>query len=287
MLLCLWLWSLAGMAHHGVASPEDAVWVLTLAYPAGLVFAGLRVVCLRSACWFYISVVGAWRCQPLYGRLVCCWACCAAAGVSVVVLVGRGAVVRLFKARERSGCCGGAVGRWLCGGLPAVGVLVEGPATSQLVVAHAAALAGAGCGGGCSVVGCCRCRSPGCRRSWSGPPGKYRVATPCPPAFTACISPHLAAPDLCWHRRSPVLTRLQRMYNVCGDAPPVGAWLAPYGSHGASGVRGVVRSLACPSLPPEPQVCCFLTSLSVPSVPVQVYRAVLAGWCRLLWALGP
>ena len=39
---------------------------------------------------------------------------------------------------------GGAIGGWLCGGRPGVVVPVEGPATSQPVVAHAAALAGLG-----------------------------------------------------------------------------------------------------------------------------------------------
>ena len=89
------------------------------------------------------------------------------------------------------------------------------------------------------------------------------------------------------HCRSPVLTCLQRMYNtVGGNAPPVGAFLAPCGSPGAFGVRGVVRPLAYPALPPVPRVWCFLTSLTAPLVPVQVYCAVLARSCRLLGALG-
>ena len=37
---------MAGEAHHGVASPDDAVPVLTLACPAGSVLAGLLVGCL-------------------------------------------------------------------------------------------------------------------------------------------------------------------------------------------------------------------------------------------------
>ena len=82
---------MAGVAHHGVASPEDAVPVLTLACRAGSVLASLCVVCLRSGCWFYSSVVGAWRGQPLHGRLVCNWACRAAVGIAVALLVGRGA----------------------------------------------------------------------------------------------------------------------------------------------------------------------------------------------------
>ena len=89
MLLRSWLWPSAGVAHHGVASPEDAVPVLTLACPAGSVLAGSRVVCLQSGCWFCSSVAGVWRCLVPHGRLVCGWACRAAAGVGVVVLVGR------------------------------------------------------------------------------------------------------------------------------------------------------------------------------------------------------
>ena len=135
---------------------------------------------------------------------------------------------------------------------------------------------------------CGPCRSPGCRRPWSAPPRKYRVACPRPRALPASTTPYLAAPDFCWHRRSPVLTCLQRIYNtVGGNAPPVAASLAPHGSPGACGVRGVVHSLACPSLPPEPRVCCSPRSLSAPLLPVQVYRAVLAASCRLLRALGP
>ena len=44
----LWVWSSAGMAHHGVTSPWYAVPVSTLACLAGLVLAGLRAVCLLS-----------------------------------------------------------------------------------------------------------------------------------------------------------------------------------------------------------------------------------------------
>ena len=88
MLFCWWLWSLAGVAHHGVASPEDAISSWTLACPAGLVFACLRAVCVRSGCWFCSSVARARRYQLLYGRLVRCWACCGAAGVGALVLVG-------------------------------------------------------------------------------------------------------------------------------------------------------------------------------------------------------
>ena len=42
---CSWTWSSAGVAHHGVAIPLDAVPVSTRARLAGLVLAGLRVVC--------------------------------------------------------------------------------------------------------------------------------------------------------------------------------------------------------------------------------------------------
>ena len=87
--------------------------------------------------------------------------------------------------------------------------------------------------------------------------------------------------DFRWHCRLPVLTCLQRMYNtIGGNAPPVRAYLAPYGG------PGVVRPLAYPSLPPVPQVWCSFTSLSAPLAPVQVCCAVLIGSCRLLGALG-
>ena len=42
------MWSSAGMAHHGVANPLDAVRVSTRARLAGLMLAWLCVVCLRS-----------------------------------------------------------------------------------------------------------------------------------------------------------------------------------------------------------------------------------------------
>ena len=41
-----YLWSSAGVTNHGVADPRDAVPLSTLVCPAGLVLAGLRVVCL-------------------------------------------------------------------------------------------------------------------------------------------------------------------------------------------------------------------------------------------------
>ena len=91
MLLYLWVWSSVGVAHHGVANPVDALHVLSLARPAGSVLACLRVICSRSGCLFCSSVDVAWRCQLPYGRLVHCWACCAAANVGAAVLVGRGA----------------------------------------------------------------------------------------------------------------------------------------------------------------------------------------------------
>ena len=62
VVCCLWVWSLAGVAHHGVAHPWDAVPVSTLACPAGLVLAGLRVVCLLSVRFLCSNLVGAWLC---------------------------------------------------------------------------------------------------------------------------------------------------------------------------------------------------------------------------------
>ena len=85
MLLRSWVWSSAGVAHHGVGSPQDAAPVFTLACSASSVLDGLRVVCLQSARWLYSSVVGVWQCQPPYGPLVCRWACRAAADVAMVV----------------------------------------------------------------------------------------------------------------------------------------------------------------------------------------------------------
>ena len=90
MLLCSRVWLLAGVAHRGVTSPEDAVPILTLACPACSVLASLHVVCFWSMCLYFCSVVNAGRCQPPHGWLACCWPCRAAAGISVVVWVGRG-----------------------------------------------------------------------------------------------------------------------------------------------------------------------------------------------------
>ena len=88
--MCSWVWSLAGVVHRGVASPEDAVPILTLACLAGSVFAGSRVVSLRSGLWTYSGVVGAWWRWPPYGLLVCHPACCVVAGICAVVWVVRG-----------------------------------------------------------------------------------------------------------------------------------------------------------------------------------------------------
>ena len=68
---CSWVWSSAGVAHHGVANPLDAVPVLTRARPAGLVLAGLRVVCLRSSGGCSCGVVGVWLPWPLMVGLAC------------------------------------------------------------------------------------------------------------------------------------------------------------------------------------------------------------------------
>ena len=48
-MLCSWAWWSVGVAHHGVASPLEDVPVSTRARLAGLVLAGLSVVCLRSS----------------------------------------------------------------------------------------------------------------------------------------------------------------------------------------------------------------------------------------------
>ena len=63
------VWSLAGVAHHGVAKPLDAVSVATRACLAGQVLAGLRVVCLRSSRGCSCGVVGARLSWPPHGWL--------------------------------------------------------------------------------------------------------------------------------------------------------------------------------------------------------------------------
>ena len=77
---CLWAWSSAGAAHHGVTNPLDAVPVSTRAHLAGLVLAGLRVVCLRSSGGCSCGVVGSRSSWPPHGRLGLRGFHCAAAG---------------------------------------------------------------------------------------------------------------------------------------------------------------------------------------------------------------
>ena len=63
---CSWVWSSAGVAHHGAADPLDDLPVSTLARLAGLVMAGLRVV-------FYGQVAAAaavWLVRGCLGRLM-------------------------------------------------------------------------------------------------------------------------------------------------------------------------------------------------------------------------
>ena len=69
-----------GVAHHGVANPLCAVSVSTRARLAGLVFAGLRVVCLESSGGCSCGVVGSRSSWPPYGRLGLRGFHCAAAG---------------------------------------------------------------------------------------------------------------------------------------------------------------------------------------------------------------
>ena len=68
------------MAHHGVSNPLDAVLVSTRARLAGLVLAGLRVVCLRSSGGCSCGVVGSRSSWPPHGRLGLRGFHCAAAG---------------------------------------------------------------------------------------------------------------------------------------------------------------------------------------------------------------
>ena len=68
---CSRTWSSAGVAHRGVANPMDAVPVSTRARLAGLVLAGLRVVCLPSSGGCSCGVVGARLSWHLMVGLVC------------------------------------------------------------------------------------------------------------------------------------------------------------------------------------------------------------------------
>ena len=79
VLLCSWVPSSVGVAHHGVADPLGAVSVSTRAGLAGSALAGLRVVCLRSSGGCSCGVVGAWLSWPPHGRLGSCGFRCAAA----------------------------------------------------------------------------------------------------------------------------------------------------------------------------------------------------------------
>ena len=56
-MLCLWLWSSAGVAHHGVVDLLDAVPVSTLACLGRLRLANGRVVCLWSGRCFWSGCV--------------------------------------------------------------------------------------------------------------------------------------------------------------------------------------------------------------------------------------
>ena len=69
-----------GVAHHGVANLMDAVPVSTREHLAGLVLAGLRVVCLRSSGGCSCGVVGARLSWPPHGRLGLRGFRCASAG---------------------------------------------------------------------------------------------------------------------------------------------------------------------------------------------------------------
>ena len=84
MLSCSWAWSPVGAAHHGAAILLDAVPVSTRARLAGLVLAGLRVVCSWSGGGCSCGVVGARLSRPLHGRLGSCGFRWAAAGGLIV-----------------------------------------------------------------------------------------------------------------------------------------------------------------------------------------------------------
>ena len=66
---CSRTWSSAGVAHHGVANPMDAVPVSTRARLADIVLAGLHVVCLRSSGSCSCGVLGAQLAWPPHGPL--------------------------------------------------------------------------------------------------------------------------------------------------------------------------------------------------------------------------
>ena len=68
VLLCSWVRSSFGVAHHGVANPLGAVSVSTRARLAGSALARLRVVSLRSSGGCSCGVVGARLYWPPHGR---------------------------------------------------------------------------------------------------------------------------------------------------------------------------------------------------------------------------
>ena len=134
------VWSSAGVAHHGIANPWDAVPVSTLACLAGLVLAGLRAVCLLSGrffCsfgWYPVVSAALWsacaswdrlRCSPrrcsrmlslLSSRLVLRFVVAGLSDVAVVLRPGRAWRVVLVHRRRgrqwsaRPGLCGGPYG---------------------------------------------------------------------------------------------------------------------------------------------------------------------------------
>ena len=90
MLLCSWVWMSAGVADHGVANPEDAVLISTVACLGVQYWPG----CVWSVCGRVVGSVVVWSLPGgagRFARLVCRWACPAPAGVGVVDLVSPGA----------------------------------------------------------------------------------------------------------------------------------------------------------------------------------------------------
>ena len=110
--LCSPIWSPAGVAHHGAANLMDAVPVSTRACLAGLVLAGLRVVCLQSSGGCSCCVVGARLSWQPHGRLGLRGFRRAAAGVRIAECCLCGRHVRVGSGQLRLGGSKGGVVRF-------------------------------------------------------------------------------------------------------------------------------------------------------------------------------
>ena len=108
----------AGVGHHGAANPMDAVPLSTRARLAGLVLAGLRVVCLRSSGGCSCGVVGARLSRPPHGQLGPRGFRGAAAGGRIAECCLCGRHVRVGAGQLRLGWSKGGVVRFVSAGWP-------------------------------------------------------------------------------------------------------------------------------------------------------------------------